>query len=172
LPGFASRAQPATPIPRTLQAALAGLVDLSVIGTPPARRRPILTLLSPFGRATVREALLREQRRGGQSFVVCPRIEDIEPMAAHLKELAPGLELLVAHGKMPADEVDKTMVRFGGGEGDVLLSTNIIENGLDVPRANTMLVCRADRFGLAQLHQLRGRVGSPARRSRLRPRSA
>ena len=149
----------ATPIPRTLQAALAGLVDISVIGTPPARRRPILTLLSPFGRATVREALLREQRRGGQSFVVCPRIEDIEPMAAHLKELAPGLELLIGHGKMPADEVDETMVRFGGGEGDVLLSTNIIENGLDVPRANTMLVRRADRFGLAQLHQLRGRVG-------------
>jgi transcription-repair coupling factor (superfamily II helicase) len=149
----------ATPIPRTLQGALAGLLDLSLIATAPARRRPIRTFVTPFDRVTVREALLRERRRGGQSFLVCPRIEDIEPMSARLKELVPELEVLVVHGKMPAEEVDETMVRFADADGDVLLSTNIIENGLDVPRANTMLVWRADRFGLAQLHQLRGRVG-------------
>jgi transcription-repair coupling factor (superfamily II helicase) len=149
----------ATPIPRTLQAAMAGLQDLSVVATPPAQRRPIRTFVTPFDVATVRQALLRERRRGGQSFVVCPRIEDIEPMAARLAELVPELQVFVAHGKMPADAIDETMVRFADGEGDVLLATNIIESGLDVPRANTMLVWRADRFGLSQLHQLRGRVG-------------
>jgi transcription-repair coupling factor (superfamily II helicase) len=149
----------ATPIPRTLQGALAGLLDLSLIATAPARRRPIRTFVTPFDRVTAREALLRERRRGGQSFLVCPRIEDIAPMTARLTELVPELEILVAHGQMPAETVDETMVRFADGDGDVLLSTNIIENGLDVPRANTMLVWRADRFGLAQLHQLRGRVG-------------
>jgi transcription-repair coupling factor (superfamily II helicase) len=149
----------ATPIPRTLQGALAGLVDLSLITTPPARRRPIRTFVARFDSASVRQALMREARRGGQSFVVCPRIEDIEPMAARLGELVPELELIVAHSKLPAEAVDESMVRFADGRGDVLLSTNIIENGLDVPRANTMLIWRADRFGLAQLHQLRGRVG-------------
>jgi transcription-repair coupling factor (superfamily II helicase) len=149
----------ATPIPRTLQAAMAGLQDLSVIATPPAQRRPIRTFLTPFDPASVRQALLRERRRGGQSFVVCPRIEDIEPMAARLAELVPELQVFVAHGKMPAEAIDDTMVRFADGEGDVLLATNIIESGLDVPRANTMLVWHADRFGLSQLHQLRGRVG-------------
>jgi transcription-repair coupling factor (superfamily II helicase) len=149
----------ATPIPRTLQTALIGLQDLSVIATPPARRQPIRTFLTPFDEVTVRETLMREHRRDGQSFVVCPRIEDIEPMAARLRKLVPELELLVAHGRMPADEIDAAMVRFADGEGDVLLATNIVESGLDVPRANTMLVWRADRFGLAQLHQLRGRVG-------------
>jgi transcription-repair coupling factor (superfamily II helicase) len=130
-----------------------------VIATPPAQRRPIRTYLAPFDPGTVRQALLRERRRGGQSFVVCPRIEDIEPMAACLAELVPELQVFVAHGKMPAEAIDDTMVRFGDGEGDVLLATNIIESGLDVPRANTMLVWHADRFGLSQLHQLRGRVG-------------
>ena len=131
----------------------------------------------------VRQALTREARRGGQSFLVCPRIEGIKPMAARLRALAPELELIVAHGKMPVEDVDESMVRFADGHGDVLLATNIIKNGLDVPRANTMLVWRADRFGLAQLHQLRGRVGRgriaaslisspiPSRRSRPRPRS-
>ncbi|MDQ4137112.1 MAG: DEAD/DEAH box helicase, partial [Pseudomonadota bacterium] len=149
----------ATPIPRTLQAAMLGLQDLSVIATPPAQRRPIRTVVAPFDEATVRQALVRERRRGGQSFVVCPRVEDIEPMAKRLAALVPELEVLVAHGKMPAGEIDDVMVRFADGVGDVLLATNIIESGLDVPRANTMLVWRADRFGLAQLHQLRGRVG-------------
>ena len=149
----------ATPIPRTLQAAMVGLQDLSIIATPPARRRPIRTFVMPFDGATAREALLREKRRGGQSFFVCPRIEIIEPMAARLRDLAPELDTVVAHGKMPAAEIDEAMVAFAEGEGDVLLATNIIESGLDVPRANTMLIWRADRFGLSQLHQLRGRVG-------------
>ncbi|KAA2241211.1 TRCF domain-containing protein [Salinarimonas soli] len=149
----------ATPIPRTLQAALVGLQDLSLITTPPARRQPIRTFLAPFDPLSFREALLRERRRGGQSFVVCPRIEDIGPIEARLAEVAPDLRLVVAHGKMPAAAMDEAMVRFADGDGDVLLSTSIIESGLDVPRANTMLVWRADRFGLAQLHQLRGRVG-------------
>ena len=149
----------ATPIPRTLQAALVGLQDMSVIATPPARRQPIRTFLLPLDEATVRDALMRESRRGGQSFVVCPRIEDIAPMAAALERLVPELETFVAHGKMPPEDIDDVMVRFADGEGDVLLATNIIESGLDVPGANTMLIWHADRFGLAQLHQLRGRVG-------------
>jgi transcription-repair coupling factor (superfamily II helicase) len=149
----------ATPIPRTLQSALVGLQDISVIATPPTQRQPIRTFLVPFDEATIREALLRERQRGGQSFVVCPRIEDIEPMSARLTALVPELEVLVAHGQMPVEAIDDAMVRFADGEGDVLLATNIIESGLDVPGANTMLVWRADRFGLSQLHQLRGRVG-------------
>jgi transcription-repair coupling factor (superfamily II helicase) len=149
----------ATPIPRTLQAALVGLQEMSIIATPPARRQPIRTFVVPFDEATVREALMRENRRGGQSFVVCPRIEDIAPMAETLARLVPELKTFVAHGKMPPEAIDDVMVRFADGEGDVLLATNIIESGLDVPRANTMLVWHADRFGLAQLHQLRGRVG-------------
>ncbi len=149
----------ATPIPRTLQAALVGLQDLSVIATPPSQRQPIRTFTIPFDDATVREALMREKARGGQSFFVCPRIEDIEPMAGRLKDLVPELETVVIHGGMPADAIDRAMVGFADGEGDVLLATNIIESGLDVPDANTMLIWRPDRFGLAQLHQLRGRVG-------------
>ena len=157
----------ATPIPRTLQNALVGLQQMSVIATPPARRQPIRTTVAAFDETTVRTALLRERSRGGQSFVVVPRIEDMEPMAAQLAKLAPELELLQAHGKLPAAEIDETMVRFAGGDGDVLLATNIIEAGLDVPRANTMIVWRADRFGLSQLHQLRGRVGRGARRGQI-----
>ncbi len=157
----------ATPIPRTLQNALVGLQQMSVIATPPAKRQPIRTAVAAFDAATVRTALLRERSRGGQSFVVVPRIEDMEPMAAELAKLAPELEVLQAHGKLPAAEIDETMVRFAGGDGDVLLATNIIEAGLDVPRANTMIVWRADRFGLSQLHQLRGRVGRGARRGQI-----
>lgn len=149
----------ATPIPRTLQGALVGIQDISVITTPPARRRPIRTFISPFDAAAVRTALLREQRRGGQSFLVVPRIEDIAPLATQLAELAPELHVVVAHGGLPADVVDTAMVAFADGDGDLLLATNIIESGLDVPRANTMLIWRPDRFGLGQLHQLRGRVG-------------
>jgi transcription-repair coupling factor (superfamily II helicase) len=154
----------ATPIPRTLQSALVGLQDFSIIATPPAQRQPIRTFVIPFDDVAVREALMRERRRGGQSFVVCPRIEDIEPMAKRLETLVPELETFVIHGGKPAEEIDDVMVRFADGEGDVLLATNIVESGLDVPRANTILVWRPDRFGLAQLHQLRGRVG----RGRLR----
>jgi transcription-repair coupling factor (superfamily II helicase) len=149
----------ATPIPRTLQAALVGLQSLSVIATPPARRQPIRTARAPLDDALLTQALRREARRGGQSFVVCPRIEDIEPMRERVAGLLPDLSLLVAHGGMPPAEVDEALVRFAAGGADVLLSTNIVETGLDVPRANTMLVWRPDRFGLSQLHQLRGRVG-------------
>jgi transcription-repair coupling factor (superfamily II helicase) len=149
----------ATPIPRTLQSAMIGVQDVSVIASPPARRRPIRTFLAPFDPASVRTALLREKRRGGQSFLVAPRIEDIAPLAAQLKTFAPELSVRVAHGELPADEVDSVMVSFAEGDGDVVLATNIIESGLDVPRANTMIIWRPDRFGLSQLHQLRGRVG-------------
>ncbi|WP_119461482.1 transcription-repair coupling factor [Rhodospirillaceae bacterium SYSU D60014] len=149
----------ATPIPRTLQAALVGLQDLSVIATPPVRRQPIRSFMLAFDPVVVREALLRERNRGGQSFVVCPRIKDLEPMGNRLAELVPELDIAVAHGRMKADALDDVMIGFVNGAHDVLLATNIIEAGLDIPGANTILVWRADRFGLAQLHQLRGRVG-------------
>ena len=149
----------ATPIPRTLQSALIGLQALSIIATPPARRQPIRTLQAVWTDSLVKEALLREQRRGGQSFIVCPRIADIAPMRARIRRLLPRLKLIEAHGDMPAEEIDAAMVRFADGGADALLSTNIVETGLDVPRANTMLVWRAELFGLTQLHQLRGRVG-------------
>ena len=157
----------ATPIPRTLQTALVGLQDFSIIATPPARRQPIRTAVAAFDPVSLRTALLRERSRGGQSFVVVPRIEDMAGLAEQLAKLVPELEVLQAHGKMPADEIDESMVRFGRGDGDVLLATNIIEAGLDVPRANTMVIWRADRFGLSQLHQLRGRVGRGSRRGQV-----
>ena len=149
----------ATPIPRTLQSALVGLQDLSVIATPPARRRPIRTLVAPYDTLTIRAALLREHARGGQSFVVVPRIETLERMQGELQTLMPELKIVSGHGRMEAGDVESVMSDFAEGRGDVLLATSIIESGLDVPRANTMVVCGADRFGLAQLHQLRGRVG-------------
>ncbi len=154
----------ATPIPRTLQSALVGLRTLSVIATPPAVRQPIRTVIAGFEPETVRAALMREHRRGGQSFVVCPRIEDLEPMAKRLAKVVPELAVTVAHGEMKPAAMDEAMIRFADGAGDVLLATSIIESGLDVPRANTMLVWNAERFGLAQLHQLRGRVGRGQRR--------
>ncbi len=157
----------ATPIPRTLQSAMIGLQGLSVIATPPARRQPIRTSVATFDDATVRAALRRERARGGQSFVVVPRIDDMAPLAAKLAKLVPELGLVQAHGKMPVAEIDEAMVAFAAGDGDVLLATNIIEAGLDVPRANTMIVHHADRFGLSQLHQLRGRVGRGGRRGQI-----
>ncbi|KQN00310.1 helicase-related protein [Sphingomonas sp. Leaf25] len=157
----------ATPIPRTLQSAMIGLQQLSVIATPPARRQPIRTTLGVFDDTTVRTALLRERSRGGQSFVVVPRIEDIAALEERLRRLAPELGVVVAHGRMAAAEIDEAMVGFAQGDGDVLLATNIIEAGLDVPRANTMIVHHADRFGLSQLHQLRGRVGRGGRRGQV-----
>ncbi len=154
----------ATPIPRTLQTAMVGLQSFSVIATPPAVRRPIRTVIAPLADDTLRAALTREHRRGGQSFVVCPRIEDIAPMRERLAALVPDLDVVTAHGAMKPAEMDAAMVRFADGAGDVLLATSIIESGLDVPRANTMLVFDAERFGLSQLHQLRGRVGRGQRR--------
>ena len=149
----------ATPIPRTLEAALVGLQDLSIMATPPARRRPIRTLVAPYDVATLRMALLREKARHGQSFVVVPRIAALEPLAAALAEALPELTILAAHGRMAPEEVDAALVSFAEGHGDVLVATSIVESGLDVPRANTMVVCDAELFGMAQLHQLRGRVG-------------
>jgi transcription-repair coupling factor (superfamily II helicase) len=149
----------ATPIPRTLQAAMVGLQDVSVLATPPARRRPVRTTLSPYDAASARTALLREKRRGGQSFVVVPRIEDISTLADELGRIVPELLVITAHGDLAPRTIDTALLDFANGAGDVLLATNIIESGLDVPQANTMLIWRADRFGLAQLHQLRGRVG-------------
>lgn len=158
-PGVHVLAMSATPIPRTLQAALIGVQEVSLLTSAPARRRPVRTSILQIDTATIRAALLRERRRGGQSFFVAPRVADIAPLQALLAEIAPELEVLVAHGKMSVDKMEDAVVRFSEGEGDILLSTNIIESGLDVPRANTIFVWRPDRFGLAQLHQLRGRVG-------------
>ncbi|WP_425228071.1 DEAD/DEAH box helicase [Sphingomonas sp.] len=161
----------ATPIPRTLQTALVGLQQLSIIATPPARRQPIRTAVAGWDDATIRTALRREAGRGGQSFVVVSRIEDMAAIGDRLAKLVPELTLVQAHGKMPVAEIDEAMVAFAAGPerggGDVLLATNIIEAGLDVPRANTMIVWRADRFGLSQLHQLRGRVGRGGRRGQV-----
>jgi transcription-repair coupling factor (superfamily II helicase) len=152
-------AMSATPIPRTLQSAMVGIQDTSLLATPPRKRLPVRTALTAFDSASLRTGLMREFRRGGQSFVVVPRIEDIDEMAARLGRIVPELSLKIAHGKMPATAIDEAIVAFAAGDGDVLLATNIIENGLDIPRANTMFVWRADLFGIAQLHQLRGRVG-------------
>ncbi len=157
----------ATPIPRTLQSALVGLQQMSVIATPPARRQPIRTTVESWDDGHVRAALLRERARRGQSFVVVPRIEDMPAIAARLAKLFPEGEIIEAHGKMAPDALDAAMTDFAAGRGDVLLATNIIEAGLDVPRANTMIVWRADRFGLSQLHQLRGRVGRGGRRGQI-----
>ena len=157
----------ATPIPRTLQGALVGLQQMSVIATPPARRQPIRTLVEAWSDATARAALMRERARGGQSFVVVPRIEEMARLRGTLERLLPEAQIVEAHGKMPAADLDAAMIDFADGRGDILLATNIIEAGLDVPRANTMIVWRADRFGLSQLHQLRGRVGRGNRRGQI-----
>ena len=149
----------ATPIPRTLAAGLAGFRDLSVIASPPAHRLPVVTKVAPLSDAAIASALLREQRRHGQSFLICPRIQDLDPMLARLQSVAPDLRIVCLHGKLPVDEIDDRMMSFVEGATDVLLATNIVESGLDIPRANTIVVCWPERFGLAQLHQLRGRVG-------------
>jgi transcription-repair coupling factor (superfamily II helicase) len=149
----------ATPIPRTLQLALTGVRELSLITTPPVDRMAVRTFISPFDPLVIRETLMREHYRGGQSFYVCPRIADLEEIQTFLREAVPELKLAVAHGQMPAGELDDIMNAFYDGKYDVLLSTTIVESGLDVPTANTLIVHRADMFGLAQLYQIRGRVG-------------
>ena len=149
----------ATPIPRTLQLALSGMRELSVIATPPVDRLAVRTFVSPFDPVLLREALLREHYRGGQSFYVCPRIADLPEAEAYLKEFVPEVKYVIAHGQMPPGQLDDVMNAFYDRKYDVLLSTTIIESGLDIPTANTMLVHRADMFGLAQLYQLRGRIG-------------
>ncbi len=154
----------ATPIPRTLQLALTGVRDLSIIASPPVDRLAVRTFVSPFDPVTVREALLREKYRGGQSFYVAPRIEDLAGAKDFLDKNVPEVRVCVAHGQMPPTVLDDIMSAFYDGKYDVLLSTTIIESGLDIPTANTLIVHRADMFGLSQLYQLRGRVG----RSKLR----
>ncbi|WP_170383110.1 transcription-repair coupling factor [Ruegeria atlantica] len=149
----------ATPIPRTLQLSLTGVRDLSIIGTPPIDRLAIRTYVSEFDAVTIREALLREHYRGGQSFYVVPRISDLPEIEDFLKEQLPELTYVIAHGQMAAGELDDRMNAFYDGKYDVLLATTIVESGLDIPTANTMVVHRADMFGLAQLYQIRGRVG-------------
>ncbi|MEP3047837.1 MAG: transcription-repair coupling factor [Roseibium sp.] len=149
----------ATPIPRTLQLALTGVRELSLIATPPVDRLAVRTFVSPFDPLVVREALLREHYRGGQSFYVCPRLADIAERMAFLEENIPELKVAVAHGQMPPGELEDVMNAFYEGKYNVLLSTTIVESGLDIPTANTLIVHRADMFGLAQLYQLRGRVG-------------
>jgi transcription-repair coupling factor (superfamily II helicase) len=149
----------ATPIPRTLQLALTGVRDLSIIASPPVDRLAVRTFVSPFDGVVVREALLREKYRGGQAFYVCPRIEDLAGAKEFLDRHVPEVHVAVAHGQMPPTVLDDIMSAFYDGKYDVLLSTTIIESGLDIPTANTLIVHRADRFGLSQLYQLRGRVG-------------
>ncbi|ETD84488.1 transcription-repair coupling factor [Rhodobacter capsulatus] len=154
----------ATPIPRTLQLSLTGVRDLSIIGTPPVDRLAIRTYVSEFDTVTIREALLREHYRGGQSFYVVPRISDLAEVEDFLRSHVPEVSFIVAHGQMAAGELDDRMNAFYDGKHDVLLATTIVESGLDIPTANTMVVHRADMFGLSQLYQIRGRVG----RSKLR----
>ncbi|MDB5572398.1 MAG: mfd [Hyphomicrobiales bacterium] len=149
----------ATPIPRTLQLALMGVRELSIIASPPVDRLAVRTSITPFDELLVREALLRERYRGGQSFFVCPRIEDIEDVTAFLRKSVPEAKFVTAHGQMSATELEERMSAFYDGKYDVLVATAIVESGLDIPTANTLIVHRADMFGLGQLYQLRGRVG-------------
>ncbi len=149
----------ATPIPRTLQMAMTGMRELSLIATPPVDRLAVRTFVLPLDPLVIREALLREHYRGGQSFYVCPRVSDLQEIEDFLKDHVPEVKVVKAHGQMPPTEIEDIMTAFYEGQFDVLLSTTIVESGLDVPRANTLIIHRADMFGLAQLYQLRGRVG-------------
>jgi transcription-repair coupling factor (superfamily II helicase) len=149
----------ATPIPRTLQLALSGVKEMSIIATPPIDRLAVRTFVSPFDPVTIREALLREHYRGGQSFYVCPRIADLGEAEELLKASVPEVKVGIAHGQMAPTRLEDIMSAFYDGKFDVLLSTPIVESGLDIPTANTLIVHRANIFGLAQLYQLRGRIG-------------
>jgi len=149
----------ATPIPRTLQMALSGIREMSIIATPPVDRLAVRTYITPFDPITLREALLREKYRGGQSYFVTPRISDLQDLAQFLREQVPEVHFVIGHGQMAPTQLEDVMAAFYEGRYDVLLSTSIVESGLDIPTANTLVVNRADMFGLAQLYQLRGRVG-------------
>jgi transcription-repair coupling factor (superfamily II helicase) len=155
----------ATPIPRTLYMALTGVRDISNLNTPPEERLPIITHVGPYSPKLVRQAILRELERGGQIFFVHNRVHTIDAMRAHLESLVPEARVGIGHGQMPEQQLANVMHRFTAGEIDILLSTSIIESGLDIPNANTLIVDRADTFGLAQLYQLRGRVGRGAMRA-------
>lgn len=149
----------ATPIPRTLELSLTGVKQLSIIATPPVDRLAARTFVMPFDRVMIKEAIYREKFRGGQTFFVCPRVADIADVAKILRELVPDIKVAVAHGQMAATQLEEIVGDFADGKYDVLLSTTIIESGIDMPRVNTMIIHRADMFGLAQLYQLRGRIG-------------
>jgi transcription-repair coupling factor (superfamily II helicase) len=155
----------ATPIPRTLYMALTGVRDISNLNTPPEERLPIITHVGPYTPKLVRQAILRELERGGQIFFVHNRVQTIDAMRMHLENLVPEARISIGHGQMPENELASVMHRFTAGDIDILLSTSIIESGLDIPNANTLIVDRADAFGLAQLYQLRGRVGRGAARA-------
>jgi transcription-repair coupling factor (superfamily II helicase) len=149
----------ATPIPRTLQLALTGVRDLSLITTPPVDRLAVRTFIMPFDSLVIKEAIARERFRGGQIFCVVPRIEDLDAMAARLRDIVPEAKCAMAHGRLAPTELERVMTEFGEGKYDILLATNIVESGLDMPAVNTLIIYRADMFGLAGLYQLRGRVG-------------
>jgi transcription-repair coupling factor (superfamily II helicase) len=149
----------ATPIPRTLQMSLLGVKDLSIIATPPVDRLSVKTSVIKFDDVIIREAILREKFRGGKTFFVCPRISDISEISDRLMKLIPEVKIKVAHGRLAVNTIDKVMTEFYEGKFDVLISTAIVESGLDIPSANTMIVYKAEMFGLSQLYQLRGRVG-------------
>ena len=149
----------ATPIPRTLQMALSGIREMSIIATPPVDRLAVRTYVTPFDPIVIREALLREKYRGGQAYYVVPRISDLPDLERFLREQVPEVRFVVGHGQMPPTQLEEVMTAFYDGQYDVLLSTTIVESGLDIPTANTLVIHRADMFGLAQLYQLRGRVG-------------
>jgi transcription-repair coupling factor (superfamily II helicase) len=155
----------ATPIPRTLQMSLAGMRDISIIETPPEGRRPVKTYVGEYDEDLVKQALLREKARDGQAFFVHNRVETIDETAERLRGLCPGMRFEVAHGQMDEKELEARMMRFLRGEADVLVATSIIESGIDIPQANTLIVERADLFGLAQLYQIRGRVGRSRERA-------
>ena len=149
----------ATPIPRTLQMSLTGVKQLSIIATPPVDRLAARTFVMPFDKVMIKEAIYREKFRNGQVFFVCPRVSDIFGMEKELRALVPDIRILVAHGQMPVKQLEDVMNDFADGKADMLLSTTIIESGIDMPTVNTMIVHRSDMFGLAQLYQLKGRVG-------------
>lgn len=155
----------ATPIPRTLQMSLTGVKEMSLIATPPVDRLAVRTFVLPFDPVVVREALLREHYRGGQSFYVCPRIKDMKEIEDTLKALVPEIKVISAHGQMNPTDLEDRMSAFYDGQYDVLLATNIIESGIDIPTANTMIIHRSDMFGLAQLYQIRGRIGRSKQRA-------
>ena len=155
----------ATPIPRTLNMSLVGLRDMSVIETPPKDRMAIQTVVAKFDEKLIRTAIEVELERGGQTYFVSNRVESIYEMAAKIRELVPQARVVVGHGQMPEAELERAMLAFMNGEYDVLCATSIIENGLDIPRANTIIINRADRHGLSELYQLRGRVGRSNRRA-------
>ena len=155
----------ATPIPRTLQLALTGVKDMSLIATPPVDRLAVRTFVLPYDPIVVKEAIRRERFRGGQCFYVCPKIKDLPAIMEEIKAIAPDIRTVAVHGQMPPTDIEDAMTRFYNGQYDMLVSTNIIESGLDLPNVNTMFIHRSDMFGLAQLYQLRGRVGRGKRRA-------